>query len=86
MTLVLVLVRRRLFVAAGRGPPRRAPARGAPATPALSPPQPRGQPRAAAHRPDSDDPDTPAARRTTPAGAEKGGEPCRETPSTYRGA
>ena len=82
MTLFLALIRRRLFVAAGRGPPRRVPASGAPATPALSAPQPGGQHKSAAHRPDSDDPDTAAARRTTLAGAEKGGEPCGETPST----
>ena len=43
MMLFLALVRRRLFVAAGRGPPRRAPVSGAPATPALSAPQSRGQ-------------------------------------------
>ena len=83
MTLFLAPVRRRLFVAAGRGPPRRVPASGAPATPALSAPQPGGQHKSAAHRPDSDDPETAAARRTAPAGAEKGGEPCGERSITY---
>jgi hypothetical protein len=82
MMLFLILVRRRLFVALGRGPPHRHGASGAPPTPTPSTPQPLGQHHAGEHLPDGDDPGAAAARRTTPADAEKGGEPCGESPIT----